>query len=43
MERDLYPFIVGDLMKLFLASLTLPAAWSLVTRFKAYKPGAKDA
>ncbi len=25
-----YPFIVGDLMKLFLASLVLPAAWSLV-------------
>ena len=25
-----YPFIVGDFMKLFLASLALPAAWSLV-------------
>jgi biotin transporter BioY len=30
----LYPFIVGDMMKLFLASLTLPAAWALVDRFK---------
>lgn len=30
----LYPFIVGDLTKLFLASLTLPAAWALVQRFK---------
>jgi len=25
---------VGDLMKLFLASVTLPVAWSLVARFK---------
>jgi biotin transport system substrate-specific component len=34
LQGGLYPFIVGDLMKLFLASLTLPAAWSLVARFK---------
>ena len=34
LEGGLYPFIVGDLMKLSLASLTLPAAWSLVERFK---------
>ena len=34
LEGGLYPFIVGDLMKLFLASVTLPAAWSLVARFK---------
>jgi biotin transport system substrate-specific component len=34
LEYGLYPFIVGDMMKLFLASLTLPAAWSLVARFK---------
>lgn len=33
-KGGLYPFIVGDMMKLFLASLTLPAAWSLVARFK---------
>lgn len=28
----LYPFIVGDLMKLFLASLTLPVAWAIVQK-----------
>ena len=27
----LYPFIVGDLTKLYLASLALPAAWKLVS------------
>lgn len=30
LKGGLYPFIVGDFMKLFLASLALPAAWSLV-------------
>jgi biotin transport system substrate-specific component len=40
LEGGLYPFIVGDLMKLFLASLTLAAAWGLVARFKGTKPGA---
>ena len=34
LQGGLYPFIVGDLMKLSLASITLPAAWSLVARFK---------
>jgi biotin transport system substrate-specific component len=34
LKGGLYPFIVGDMMKLFLASLTLPAAWGLVARFK---------
>jgi len=34
LKGGLYPFIVGDLMKLLLASLTLPAAWGLVARFK---------
>lgn len=34
LQGGLYPFIVGDMMKLLLASLTLPAAWSLVARFK---------
>ena len=28
----LYPFILGDLIKLYLASLTLPAAWAFVKR-----------
>ncbi len=34
MEWGLYPFIVGDLMKLYLATLTLPAAWALVRKLK---------
>ncbi|MDE2899803.1 MAG: biotin transporter BioY [Chloroflexota bacterium] len=34
LEWGLYPFIVGDMMKLFLASLTLPAAWALVARLR---------
>jgi len=37
LKGGLYPFIVGDMMKLFLASLTLPAAWGLVARFKGDK------
>jgi biotin transport system substrate-specific component len=32
LKGGLYPFIVGDLMKLYLASLTLPGAWALVQR-----------
>ena len=28
----LYPFILGDLIKLYLASLTMPAAWAVVNR-----------
>ena len=34
LKGGLYPFIVGDLMKLSLASLTLAAAWSLVSKVK---------
>ena len=30
LKGGLYPFMVGDMMKLFLASLTLPSAWALV-------------
>ena len=30
----LYPFIVGDLMKLYAASLVLPGAWALVNKIK---------
>ena len=30
LKGGLYPFIVGDMMKLFLASLALPSAWVLV-------------
>lgn len=37
MEYGLYPFIIGDLMKLYLAALTLPAAWKLVNWIKSKK------
>ena len=32
LDWGLYPFIVGDLMKMFLASLALPVGWALVRR-----------
>ena len=32
LNGGLYPFIVGDMMKLLLASLTLPSAWAIVNR-----------
>ncbi len=32
LEAGLYPFIVGDLLKLYLAAALLPAAWRLVKR-----------
>jgi len=32
LKGGLYPFIIGDFMKLFLASLTLPLTWSLIQR-----------
>jgi biotin transport system substrate-specific component len=35
----LYPFIVGDLMKLYLATLTLPAAWALVRKIRGDSGG----
>ncbi|MDE2839228.1 MAG: biotin transporter BioY, partial [Chloroflexota bacterium] len=34
LEWGLYPFIVGDLMKLYAATLTLPAAWALVNKIR---------
>ena len=34
LQWGLYPFIVGDLMKLYLAFLTLPIAWTLVEKIK---------
>jgi biotin transporter BioY len=34
LKGGLYPFIVGDLMKLLAASMVLPSAWLLVERFK---------
>ena len=38
LEWGLYPFIVGDLMKLMLASLALPLGWAIVNRWKGSKP-----
>jgi len=43
LKGGLYPFIVGDMMKLFLAAVTLPAAWNLVRRFKGRDPAAEQA
>jgi len=34
LKGGLYPFVVGDLMKLMLAALALPAAWLAVDRLK---------
>ena len=33
LKGGLYPFVVGDLTKLMLASLTLPAAWAVAGKF----------
>ncbi len=30
MEYGLYPFIAGDLIKLYIAAITVPVAWSLL-------------
>jgi biotin transport system substrate-specific component len=34
LEQGLYPFVVGDLLKLYLAAALLPSAWKLVERAK---------
>jgi biotin transporter BioY len=34
LKGGLYPFVVGDLMKLLLASMVLPAAWLLVDKLQ---------
>ena len=34
LEKGLYPFVVGDLLKLYLAGALLPLAWRFVARFK---------
>lgn len=36
-EFGLYPFIVGDLVKLYIASLIVPIAWSLLDRRRGQK------
>jgi biotin transport system substrate-specific component len=38
LELGLYPFIVGDLLKLYLAALLLPAAWKLTGRLATRSP-----
>jgi biotin transport system substrate-specific component len=37
LKGGLYPFIVGDLMKLLLAAMVLPGAWTVVDHFKGRK------
>ena len=34
LEAGLYPFVVGDLLKLYLAGALLPAAWRVVKHLK---------
>jgi biotin transport system substrate-specific component len=34
LEAGLYPFVVGDLLKLYLAGALLPGAWRLVERLR---------
>ena len=34
LEAGLYPFVVGDVLKLYLAGLLLPGAWRLVRRLR---------
>jgi len=34
LELGLYPFVAGDVIKLYLAALALPGAWKLVERVK---------
>ena len=35
LEQGLYPFVVGDLLKLYLAGALLPSAWKVVERLKS--------
>jgi len=35
LEQGLYPFVAGDVIKLYLAALSLPVAWRLVSRVRA--------
>jgi biotin transport system substrate-specific component len=38
LEYGLYPFVPGDIFKLYLAALALPGAWKLVERMKGRSP-----
>jgi len=42
LKGGVYPFVVGDLMKLYLASLVLPGAWAITEKFRpSNKRGSK--
>jgi biotin transport system substrate-specific component len=43
LEFGLYPFVFGDLLKLYLAALILPGAWALVARVRGGSSARKDA
>jgi biotin transport system substrate-specific component len=34
LEAGLYPFVIGDVIKLYLAGALLPAAWTAIRRFR---------
>ncbi|MDQ3867647.1 MAG: biotin transporter BioY [Actinomycetota bacterium] len=38
LEAGLYPFVVGDVLKLYLAGALLPSAWSVVERATGRRP-----
>jgi biotin transport system substrate-specific component len=38
LELGLYPFVIGDTVKLLAAAAILPAAWKVVTRFLGSNP-----
>ena len=42
LKGGLYPFIVGDLMKLMLAAMVLPSAWLLVEKLGRRRPPRQD-
>ena len=37
LEAGLYPFVVGDIIKLYLAGALLPLAWKAVDRMKGVR------
>jgi biotin transport system substrate-specific component len=39
LAAGLYPFIVGDTVKLYLAGAALPGAWALVRRIRGDEQG----
>ena len=39
LEFGLYPFILGDLIKLYIAALALPSAWWIVQKWGNMLPG----